>query len=175
MCMDTVVLLISFLMQGFANDHGRDLCKANTAPGSLGKGEKFKSCCVDIISPHSRSVLEVTAILSVSGMFWFFCLILVFLLQMVLHHLHTWTLSVHSTYTFNSPPNILMNKIILWWGHQPSNQRLQVVEDLRPPSDTGKCWLYSLDAKSDTNLSLLLGKGVVHICFQLCAFFKHSV
>lgn len=40
--MDTVVLLISFLMQGFANDCGRDLCKANTAPGSLGKGEKLK-------------------------------------------------------------------------------------------------------------------------------------
>lgn len=46
--------------------------------GTWWKGRNLNKSCVDIVSPHFRSVLEVTAILSVSGMFWFFVAFLYF-------------------------------------------------------------------------------------------------
>lgn len=128
--------------------------------GAWGKGRNWsKYCSVDNIGGYCYFICGWNVFLIPFLYFCYRCSI----------HLHTWTHTMHSTHTFNSPPYILIIKIILWCAHQPSSKKCQGLKDLRLLSGTGKHWLYSLDVKSDTNLSLLFGKHVAHIWFQLSA------
>lgn len=131
------------------------------------KGRNWsRYCFVDSINTHFRSALEGIAILSRIGMH--FGPTPVFQLQMLK--------SVYIPKPFHSSaqhisliaqPASLVTKITLQCGHQLSSQRLQMTEDLRMPTATGQWWPYLLDAKSDANLSLLLGIVVAYIWFQL--------
>lgn len=91
----------------------------------------------------------------------------VFQLQMlnIFTYLSPWIPVLNTS--VDAQPAFLITKITLQCGHHPSSQRLQMTEDLRLPTGTGQEWPYLLDAKSDTNLSFLLGIDMAYFWFQL--------
>lgn len=157
--MDTVVLQIIFLMQDFANDYGTMFAMQTWLLGAWEKGRNWsKYCSVDNIGGYCYFICGWNVFLVPFLYFCYRCSI----------HLHTWTLSMHSTHTFNCPPYILMIKIILccgitlpvkgvkWWRIWDWSVELEKVGFIH--------WMLNL-----TQIYSFFLASVAHIWFQLSA------